>query len=146
MLKTDKIARIIFIDDDQICAFLNVALVEELGIAKEVVSLPGGEEALAYLQDHYSSQSNSDNCCQDLLFLDARMPGMDGYEFLEALENLHHINKRRFSIILLTASLLPPADIKKVYHHNDAVFASLTKPLKVTDLEKIVAEVCAVAN
>jgi CheY-like chemotaxis protein len=131
-----KIENILFIDDDIICTFLNVTLVEELGIAKRVESINTAEEALEYMKAHYSGKSAHPAGHPDLIFLDIKMPGMDGFEFLEELDRQKDIDKSRFLIIMLSASL-NPGDQCRAVCQSDMVFKSLTKPLFEEDVLKL---------
>ncbi|WP_224994397.1 response regulator [Cesiribacter sp. SM1] len=131
-----KIQKILFVDDDMICTYLNVTLVEGLGIAKRVESLHGAEEALEYIQEHYSGKTAYPAGHPDLIFLDIKMPGMDGFEFLEELDKLKGVDKSRFLVILLTASL-NPCDQERAMCHSDKVFTCLAKPLAEEDVKKL---------
>lgn len=131
-----KIKKILFVDDDTICTFLNVTLAEDLGIAKEVLSLNNAEQALAFIREHYSGVSTFDQAQPDLIFLDIKMPGMDGFEFLQELERLKGIDRSRFLVILLTASL-SPGDRDKAAWHSEKIFACLSKPLAEADVKRL---------
>lgn len=136
------IDKILFIDDDNICSFINVALVEELGIAKEVESIQRADEALNYILEEYSAKPASSKAYPDLIFLDINMPEMDGFELLQQLEEQKNIDKSRFLIILLSASL-HPADQEKAACHSDMVFACLSKPLAEEDVQKLLTDMFA---
>ncbi|AHM60902.1 response regulator receiver protein [Flammeovirgaceae bacterium 311] len=131
-----KIEKILFVDDDTICAYLNVTLVEGLGIAEEVMSINSAEEALQYIQEHYSGKAAFVREHPDLIFLDIKMPGMDGFEFLQELEGLKQVDRNRFLIIMLTASL-NPGDKEKAACQSDKLFACLSKPLVEADVKKL---------
>ena len=135
-----KIGKILFVDDDNVSSFLNISLVEELGISREVKALNNAAEALEYIQQEYSSTYSSlpSSAAQDLIFLDIRMPGMDGFELLQELEKIKELDRSRFLIIILSASL-SPADEEKAVSHKNSLLAYLTKPLAIEDIQKIVA-------
>lgn len=136
------IDKILFIDDDNISSFINVALVEGLGVAKAVKSIQRAEEALKFIQEEYSLKSASSKACPDLIFLDINMPEMDGFELLQELEEQKHIDKSRFLIIMLSASLYP-ADQERAACHSDTIFACLAKPLVEEDVQKLLTDMFA---
>ena len=141
-----KIEKILFIDDDNVSSFLNETIVEELRITKQIISLRNAPEALAYIVQHYSSESSpSKRTIPDLIFLDIKMPGMDGFKFLQELEKLEGIDRSCFLVILLTASE-DIHDQEKVGCFKDKVFACLSKPLAKEDLKKLLAEVLIEVN
>lgn len=133
-----KIEKIIFVDDDAVCTFLNVTLVEELDIAKQVYSFQNASDALTYIRDHYSETSPSPKRRPDLIFLNVRMPGIDGFEFLENLEKLENVGRSTFKIIMLTA-LAHPSDQQKAALLSDKVIACLPKPLAKETIVELLA-------
>ena len=139
-----KIEKILFVDDDHVCSFLNVTLAEQLEIAKEIKALNSAEEALAYIQKQYSGKAPHLNTCPcpDLIFLDIYMPVMDGFEFLQELDKLPGIDRSRFLIVMLTASM-HPADKEKILCLSEQVFTCLPKPLSEEDIEKLLTDLLA---
>ena len=140
-----KVEKILFVDDDPVCSFLNVTLVEQLEIAKEAKALSNAEKALAYIQKHYSGKAPLGSTCPDLIFLDIYMPVMDGFEFLQELDKLPDIDRSRFLIVMLTASL-HPADKEKLLCRSEQVHTCLPKPLSEEDLEKLIEDMFTQSN
>lgn len=133
-----KIEKVLFIDDDPICTFLNISLVEELEIAKEVKALDNAPDALKYILENYSTQPTHPTS-PDLVFLDIKLPGVDGFDMLKELEKMNDIARSRFLIVILTASI-HPSDKEKAAYFSSGVFAYLTKPLTEDDLKKLLAD------
>jgi len=71
----------------------------------------------------------------DIIFLDIRMPSMDGFEFLDHYDKLT-IAKENIKIYLLSSSL-DPTDIKKS-SDNKYITQLIHKPLT----QKILEEIC----
>ncbi len=90
----------------------------------EVVTCTGGEEALAYLQDHSA----------DLIISDMRMPGMDGAELLKQCSE-HYPDMIRF---LLTGYTDLESAIKAVNEGN--INRYIAKPWDNDNLRTMVAE------
>jgi DNA-binding response OmpR family regulator len=111
--------RILIVEDDRSIRQLLVTVLRKQGITADTAE--DGEEGLACLaRNHYS-----------LVLLDAMMPRMTGYEFLE------HIKDRpaadRPLIFLLTASHSPR------HYDPDLVAGTIRKPFDVELLMKIVS-------
>ncbi|WP_299453539.1 response regulator [uncultured Microscilla sp.] len=82
---------VLLVDDDEITNFLCKKMLTELGF-QSVESATNGQEAIKYLQ----------HTCPDFIFLDIKMPVMDGFEFLEELKILALCQHTK--IIMLTSS------------------------------------------
>lgn len=137
-----KIDKILFVDDDHVCSFLNVSLVEDLKIAREVKSVPSAADALNYIKLNYTKTRSTPAAAPDLIFLDIKMPGMDGFEMLQELEKDRSIDRSRFLIVLLT-TMLNSADEEKTVCNSDRVFACMIKPLSEENLINLLHEMHA---
>lgn len=90
-----------------------------------------GEEGLQWIEDFY--KTSAENL---LIFLDIKMPEMDGFAFLEAFHLLDESIKDKIQILMLS-STLDTEDITRAAN-NVYVTALLTKPLSVTELRKYI--------
>ena len=87
--RTTPSPRLLIIDDDKIFRMEFVAMAKDMG---EITEMESGEAGLAYLNEHDV----------DLILLDMVMPGMNGFDVLEALAEQKMINK--IPVILLSAT------------------------------------------
>ena len=71
----------------------------------------------------------------EVIFLDLRMPVMNGFEFLKALVELPELKPGQIKIYVLTSSL-DPKDIRKA-NENHLVSKFIGKPLTNQILEEI---------
>lgn len=126
---------ILLIDDDPATNFLNKFLIEKEGVAKHVVCIQSAEEALEFIEESI----NKGHQHPEMIFLDINMPGMDGWEFLEAYAKMTDEKEVSKIVVMLTTSL-DPNDRKKaaaLRHVNDF----LNKPLTREKIQKIIASV-----
>ena len=66
--------RVLLVDDDRATNFLSELVFRDMDIAKEVQVAEDGVVACDLIKQ---------NNCPDIIFLDIRMPRMDGFDFLE---------------------------------------------------------------
>ena len=126
-----KLGCTLLVDDDQTTNFLNQLLLRNLAVTDKLLVARNGQEALEMLQD----SSKQDEAPQ-LILLDVNMPVMNGFEFLEAYEQLSLPQRQSVVIIMLTTSL-HPRDVQRVREASIAGY--LSKPLtrdKVNDILK----------
>lgn len=110
---------ILLIDDSESDNFIHSRVIRKAKVATKVTIKYSGEEGLEYLR----TLINEDYPRPSLIFLDINMPGMNGWEFLEAYEDLEDTQKADVVIAMLTTSTAPTdrdkADKYKLLQHFD---------------------------
>lgn len=125
-----KLSSILLVDDDKITNFLNQLLLNDLGVAQQVLSAENGQEALRIIQEQCEGSS-----CPALILLDVNMPVMNGFEFLEAYKELAFSRKQSIIIIMLTTSL-HPRDVKRLT--GMPIQGFLNKPLTKAMMQELI--------
>ncbi|MBA2581895.1 MAG: response regulator [Bacteroidetes bacterium] len=118
------------VDDDADSNFVNSWIVRK-EFAEEVIVKQSSESALEYLK----TKSRNKSELPDVIFLDIRMPIMDGFDFLDEYNKLPDVVKSKCKIIMLSSSF-----DKNDYHKaigNQFVYRYLNKPLTVEALADI---------
>ena len=127
-----KIACTLLVDDDDTANYLNEMLFKRLDATEKLLVAHNGLEALEVI-----NQNCPGGDCPMLVLLDINMPIMDGFEFLEAYNQLDIEQKKCIVIVMLTSSL-NPGDIKKVEQASIAGY--INKPLTKKVLQEILAK------
>ena len=100
-----KLKQVLLADDDKANNFLNVCLLEEMGIAEEITVLLNGKEALEYLL----APEADDKPPPELVILDHLMPVMDGLELMRELYRTGFTERKEVVFLLLAAHSSPKA-------------------------------------
>ena len=116
----------LLVDDNYIDNIVTRKLLENSSFAENIIIHESPDKAMEALRDG--------SVTPDVIFLDIRMPTMDGFEFLELYDKLN-INKKGTKIYLLSSSL-DPADIKSSTD-NKYITQFIHKPLT----KQILAEI-----
>ena len=100
------------VDDDDIHQYVMETTLEDVAQVKHIFGFMSAIEALDYFIEN---KSKSDKL-PDILFLDLNMPGMDGREFLAAL-NTHykHLAKQPHIWVLSSSTLKADLEIANEY-------------------------------
>ncbi|RYY18005.1 MAG: response regulator [Cytophagaceae bacterium] len=125
---------IVLIDDNETTSFLNNRLLGRLAVASKVSTFARAEEACHFLwQDAETTAAP----VADLVFVDLKMPGMSGFEFLEQYSQLPPAVQERTVIAVLTTSM-HAADTARVAQYPNVEY--LTKPLTEEKLQRLLAK------
>lgn len=122
----NKIKNILLIDDDDIVNRINTMVIKLSDQDIEVRSAINGSVALSMLKESIANESDH---FPDLIFLDIKMPEMDGWEFLEELKGMSENILSKCKIIMLTSSI-DLIDIKRD-KNNLMVYDYIVKPLNI---------------
>ncbi|RDC63663.1 response regulator [Adhaeribacter pallidiroseus] len=121
---------ILIVDDDDTTRFLIKRVIRSVDYKNQILTANNGEEALSVL-----NQACSANNCPELVLLDINMPVMNGFEFLQELQN-STIAACCLKIAILTSSDNP---IDYLMAHEYPVIAFLEKPLTQDNFKRVMA-------
>ena len=120
---------ILLVDDDSIANFLIERIVQSTGLARNIVKALNGKEALKVFTEASGSS------LPEVVLLDLNMPIMNGFEFIQAYQNLQFREKDNVLIILVTSSN-NPSDIEKARQLGIKYY--LTKPISADTIKGII--------
>lgn len=131
---------VLLIDDNDATNFLHTRVLRRSGRVNFVHTCTGALPALEYL----TTLADDDTYpTPDLIFLDINMPGMSGWDFLNAYRELPEEQRGGIVIVMLTTSL-NPADAQRAKEISE-VNGFQQKPLTVKELNRILDEYLASA-
>jgi CheY-like chemotaxis protein len=126
---------ILLIDDDETTNYVNKRLLTRLNVAREILIMKNGQEAIQYLQDAAAGNGTKN---PDLIFLDIKMPVMDGFSFLEAYEE-NNLGSSNQVIILMLTSSASFYDLERLKNYSK-VKRHISKALTDADVREILQE------
>lgn len=119
---------IVLVDDNETTSFLNNRLLGRLAIADKISTFSRADEAFEMLW------SNTASPAPDLVFVDLKMPGVSGFEFLELYNALPQLVQDKTVMAVLTTSM-HGADTARVAKYPNVEY--LTKPLTEEKMRKL---------
>ncbi|MCX2740220.1 response regulator [Pontibacter anaerobius] len=129
---------VLLVDDDETTNYLNERLLKEMQVAKEIKTLKNGKEALNYIAKVEGPGATAGVKRPDLIFLDIKMPVMDGFSFLEEYHKLS-VDEANPVIILMLTSSASFYDLEKLKAFN-RVKKHFSKALTKHDVHEIMNE------
>ncbi|MET4107936.1 response regulator [Hymenobacter sp. UYP22] len=129
---TKKLRNVVLVDDNETTCFLNNRLLNRLEVAEQVLTYSKAEQAYQELWGSHKEQPTAE--MPDLVFVDLKMPGMDGFEFLKLYSALPEDVRRRTVLAVLTTSM-HAADTARVAQYEGVEY--LAKPLTEEKMQKL---------
>ena len=119
------------IDDESIFNLISSKIISRSGWQGEVRVFISARTALEEIKMHIANEGN----LPDFIFLDIRMPEMDGFQFLEELINLPKEPLKFIRVFMLSSSL----DQKEIIRSKQfpMVKGFLSKPMDIQTIKDI---------
>lgn len=125
-----KLECILLVDDDEVANFLNLRLLQKAGVADEIAVVQHGRQALEFIE----ARAAANSVCPELIFLDVKMPVMDGFEFLKHYFGEEAPRLASAPVVMLSSSI-NPKDVTRAMEGGATLF--LDKPLSVEKIERV---------
>ncbi|MBN1198186.1 MAG: response regulator [Bacteroidales bacterium] len=97
-----KPATILLVEDQRMDIELTLNAFREARLANSIRVATTGEEALHYLEGEGEFSDRQSHPLPDLILLDLKMPGIDGFEVLKMIKTTDKL--KRIPVIVLTSS------------------------------------------
>lgn len=138
MPKINSLDCILLIDDDEATNYINRMVIKQWDADIHVEVCESGQIGLDYLtsKGRYSTQDKFPQ--PGVVFLDINMPGMSGWDFLEAYKDLRDDQKAKVVVAMLTTSLNIDDKERSTHFHDLQSFYN--KPLTVDMVKEIVED------
>ncbi|HXB43745.1 MAG TPA: response regulator [Puia sp.] len=126
-----KLDYVLLIDDDEDDNYYHQLILNESFSIGTIKVAENCFEALCILANG--------NLVPDIIFLDANMPKMNGWEFIEKYENLYAGKRLKDPVIIMLSTSLSPKD-KERASHIPLINGYETKPLTKEMFERIIKQ------
>ena len=130
----ESLNHIVLVDDNETTSFLNNRLLARLGTAGQISTFARADEAFHSLWGHDGTAIAE---APALVFVDLKMPGVSGFEFLQMYAALPEPVQEKTVMAVLTTSL-HSADTARVAQYPNVEY--LTKPLTEEKMALLLAK------
>ncbi|MES2397476.1 MAG: response regulator [Bacteroidota bacterium] len=130
-----KYQSVMIVDDCEIDNYINEIIIKKAGFAENVYKHSGALGSLEFLKNIEMLHYTALDLLPSVVFLDINMPILDGFQFLDELNNFPAPLNKKIKIVILSSSA-NPSDIKRASQYKQVV-KFLHKPLKKEDLHNL---------
>lgn len=127
-----KYHSVMIIDDCETDNYINEVVIKKAGYAENIYKHSGAVGALEFLKNIEMLNYTAFDLLPSVLFLDINMPILDGFQFLDELNNFPSPLYRKIKVVILSSSA-NPSDMKKASQYKQVV-KFLHKPFTKEDL------------
>ena len=131
---TTKLRHVVLIDDNETTSFLNNRLLGRLEVADAVQTFARADEAFEQIWGEAAASGRVPEDAPELVFVDLKMPGVNGFEFLKMYSALPEPVQQKTVMAVLTTSM-HAADTARVAIYPNVEY--LTKPLTEEKMHKL---------
>jgi CheY-like chemotaxis protein len=125
-----QINTVLVVDDDDNWCFLSKRILQKAGVGKQVITAQNGLAAINKLETMVAKGEQ----LPELIFLDIKMPVMDGFEFLDEITKTARLDLSQTRIFICSSSFhLQDRERAKLY----PIAGFITKPLTPEILKDI---------
>jgi CheY-like chemotaxis protein len=122
---------VLIVDDTEIDILFTVSIIQRSSIVKNIIIKQSVLAGLDYLQNcNYNREP-----VPELIFLDMNMPHLDGFDFLNAFQQLDTHIKQASKVVMLSAST-DMLEIEKALN-NPSISHFIRKPLSMDALIRL---------
>jgi CheY-like chemotaxis protein len=129
-------AHILLVEDNRLDIELTLDAFREAHLGNTMHVAKSGEEALAYLFGREPYADRKQYPLPDIILLDLKMPGIDGFEVLRQVKNAPEL--KRLPVIILTSSR---EEGDRALSYDCGANSYLVKPVSFEGFLKVVEEV-----
>jgi CheY-like chemotaxis protein len=123
--------RVFLIDDDDVFVFLTKKIIERSGANVLLSVFSNGQEGIEYIKGIAAEE----DLLPDVILLDLNMPVMDGWEFLNAYQELELA--KNIALYIVTSSI-SPYEVERAKHIKE-VQEFIVKPIAKEKFIDIIA-------
>lgn len=116
------------VDDDPIYQIIVSKIINRSAMFSKIIPFKNGKEALDQLQEVI----NNNEAIPDIILLDINMPIMDGWEFMEELNNLKPKSLDKIRIYIVSSSIA--IEDKTKSKKFKTILGYISKPVTVNDI------------